>query len=59
MLKTFVLPDPDTLELEFANSYKSRLAPHLYLETVIPICERLVTSMLVYGYNQEAGCSDD
>jgi len=53
VLKTFVLPDPDTLELEFADTYKSRLAPHLYLETVIPIGERLVTSMLVYGYKHD------
>lgn len=58
VLKTFVLPDPDTLELEFADTYKSRLAPHLYLETVIPIGERLVTSMLVYGYKQDSEDSD-
>ena len=58
VLKTFVLPDPDTLELEFADTYKSRLAPHLYLETVIPIGEHLVTSMLVYGYKQDSEDSD-
>jgi hypothetical protein len=58
VLKTFVLPDPVTLELEFADTYKSRLAPHLYLETVIPIGERLVTSMLVYGYKQDSEDSD-
>jgi predicted DNA-binding transcriptional regulator AlpA len=58
VLKTFVLPDPETLELEFADTYKSRLAPKLFLETVIPIGERLVASMLVYGYKQDSEASD-
>lgn len=58
VLKTFVLPDPETLELEFADTYKSRLAPKLFLETVIPIGERLVVSMLVYGYKQDTEASD-
>ncbi len=50
VLKTFVLPDPDTLEFEFSDTYKQRQIPELYLETVIPIGERMVKSMLVYGY---------
>ena len=50
VLKTFVLPDPETLELEFSDSYKKRQMPEPYLETVIPIGERMVKSMLVYGY---------
>jgi len=50
VLKTFVLPDPETLELEFSDTYKQRQVPELYLETVIPIGERMVKSMLVYGY---------
>lgn len=58
VLKTFVLPDPATLELEFADTYKSRLIPKLFLETVIPIGERLVASMLVYGYKQDTEASD-
>ena len=58
VLKTFVLPDPETLELEFADTYKSRLIPKLFLETVIPIGERLVVSMLVYGYKQDPEASD-
>lgn len=50
VLKTFVLPDPETLELEFSDTYKQRQLPEFYLETVIPIGERMVKSMLVYGY---------
>jgi hypothetical protein len=50
VLKTFVLPDPETLELEFSDTYKQRQVPEFYLETVIPIGERMVKSMLVYGY---------
>ena len=50
VLKTFVLPDPETLELEFSDTYKKRQMPEPYLETVIPIGERMVKSMLVYGY---------
>ena len=50
VLKTFVLPDPETLELEFSDTYKQRQIPEFYLETVIPIGERMVKSMLVYGY---------
>ena len=50
VLKTFILPDPETLELEFSDTYKKRLMPELYLETIIPIGERMVKSMLVYGY---------
>ncbi|MCB5252424.1 MAG: hypothetical protein LHW51_05535 [Candidatus Cloacimonetes bacterium] len=50
VLKTFVLPDPETLELEFSDTYKNRQVPEFYLETVIPIGERMVKSMLVYGY---------
>jgi hypothetical protein len=50
VLKTFVLPDPETLELEFSDTYKKRQIPEFYLETVIPIGERMVKSMLVYGY---------
>jgi hypothetical protein len=50
VLKTFVLPDPETLELEFSDTYKKRQLPEFYLETVIPIGERMVKSMLVYGY---------
>lgn len=50
VLKTFVLPDPETLELEFSDTYKKRQVPEFYLETVIPIGERMVKSMLVYGY---------
>lgn len=50
VLKTFVLPDPETLELELSDTYKQRQIPELYLETVIPIGERMVKSMLVYGY---------
>ncbi len=51
VLKTFVLPDPETLELEFSDTYKQRQIPEFYLETVIPIGERMVKSMLVYGYH--------
>lgn len=50
VLKTFVLPDPETLELEFSDTYKQRQVPEFYLETVIPIGECMVKSMLVYGY---------
>ncbi len=50
VLKTFVLPDPETLELELSDTYKKRQVPEFYLETVIPIGERMVKSMLVYGY---------
>lgn len=50
VLKTFVLPDPETLELEFSDTYKQRQIPEFYLETVIPIGERMIKSMLVYGY---------
>ena len=50
VLKTFVLPDPETLELEFSDTYKQRQIPELYLETVIPIGESMVKSLLVYGY---------
>jgi hypothetical protein len=50
VLKTFVLPDPETLELEFSDTYKQRQMPEFYLETVIPIGENMVKSMLVYGY---------
>jgi predicted DNA-binding transcriptional regulator AlpA len=50
VLKTFVLPDPETLELEFSDTYKKRQVPEFYLETVIPIGESMVKSMLVYGY---------
>lgn len=50
VLKTFVLPDPETLELEFSDTYKKRQMPEPYLETVIPIGESMVKSMLVYGY---------
>ena len=50
VLKTFVLPDPETLELEFSDTYKQRQLPEFYLETVIQIGERMVKSMLVYGY---------
>lgn len=50
VLKTFVLPDPETLELEFSDTNKQRQVPEFYLETVIPIGERMVKSMLVYGY---------
>lgn len=50
VLKTFVLPDPETLDLEFSDTYKQRQIPELFLETVIPIGERMVKSMLVYGY---------
>jgi len=50
VLKTFILPDPETLELEFSDTYKKRLMPELYLETIIPIGERMVKSMLVCGY---------
>lgn len=50
VLKTFVLPDPETLGLEFSDTYKNRQVPEFYLETVIPIGERMVKSMLVYGY---------
>ena len=50
VLKNFVLPDPETLELEFSDTYKKRQMPEPYLETVIPIGERMVKSMLVYGY---------
>lgn len=50
VLKTFVLPDPETLELEFSDTYKQRQVPEFYLETVIPIGELMVKSMLVYGY---------
>lgn len=50
VLKTFVLPDPETLELEFFDTYKKRQIPEPYLETVIPIGESMVKSMLVYGY---------
>ena len=50
VLKTFVLPDPETLELEFSDTYKQRQVPEFYLETVIPIGERLIKSLLVYGY---------
>jgi predicted DNA-binding transcriptional regulator AlpA len=50
VLKTFVLPDPETLELEFSDTYKKRQIPELYLETVIPIDDRMIRSMLVYGY---------
>ncbi len=50
VLKTFVLPDPETLELEFSDTYKQRQMPEFFLETVIPIGERMVKSMLVYGY---------
>ena len=49
VLKTFILPDPETLELEFSDTYKKRLMPEHYLETVIPIGERMVKSMLVYA----------
>jgi hypothetical protein len=51
VLKTFVLPDPETLELEFSDTYKQRQIPELYLETVIPIGECMIKSMLVYGYH--------
>jgi transcriptional antiterminator len=50
VIKTFVLPDPETLELEFSASIRQRLMPEEYLETVIPIGTRLVWSLLVYGY---------
>ncbi len=50
VLKTFVLPDPETLELEFSDTYKQRQVPEFYLETVIPIGEHMIKSMLVYGY---------
>ena len=50
VLKTFVLPDPETLDLEFSDTYKQRQVPEFYLETVIPIGESMVKSMLVYGY---------
>lgn len=50
VLKTFVLPDPETLELEFSDTCKQRQLPEFYLETVIPIGERMIKSMLVYGY---------
>ena len=50
VLKTFVLPDPETLELEFSDTCKQGQIPEFYLETVIPIGERMVKSMLVYGY---------
>lgn len=50
VLKTFVLPDPETLELEFSDTYKKMQVPEFYLETVIPIGERMIKSMLVYGY---------
>lgn len=50
VLKTFVLPDPETLELEFSDTYKQRQIPEFYLETVIPIGEHMIKSMLVYGY---------
>lgn len=50
VLKTFVLPDPETLELEFSDTYKKRQVPEFYLETVIPIGEHMIKSMLVYGY---------
>jgi predicted DNA-binding transcriptional regulator AlpA len=52
VLKTFVLPDPETQELEFSDTYKNRHVPEFYLETVIPIGERMVKSMLVYGYQK-------
>lgn len=50
VLKTFVLPDPETLELEFSDTYKKMQVPEFYLEKVIPIGERMIKSMLVYGY---------
>lgn len=50
VLKTFVLPDPETLELEFSDTYKKMQVPEFFLETVIPIGECMIKSMLVYGY---------
>lgn len=51
VLKTFVLPDPETLELEFSDTYKKMQVPEFFLETVIPIGESMIKSMLVYGYH--------
>lgn len=52
VIKTFVLPDPETLELEFSICSRQRLIPEEYLETVIPTGKRMVKSLLVYGYTK-------
>ena len=55
VIKTFVLPNPETLVLEFSDSRAKSLKPDNYLETIIPVGKRLVKSMLVCCYTTNVG----
>ncbi|MDD2229603.1 MAG: hypothetical protein PHY48_09345 [Candidatus Cloacimonetes bacterium] len=58
VIKTFVLPDPETLMLEFSDSRAKSLKPDNYLETTIPVGKRLVKSMLVCCYTTNVGTKE-